>query len=282
MFPESPFSHAIFWRHRDGLTEEGLAKASVVFTAYLSIQDDLDYVSMPITSGMRLYDALLKHGVKTAADLKPVAPDALLKDVIEPNMREAMAFVAEVRAASRRTVLAPAVFEGRAQRWTQHEYMWLWLHVLAKKVRAIHMLDGWPYSNGGLEELVMGTLIRFRAFEDCASDVRIYDHLGNEIRIVEAARLIAAAAVRLRRLGFEPTVQLESLEHLAGIADFLYHDHMTSGSEYYRHLAYEFDHRALFAARAYARGETDRSGARPPPADNLHGRGTRHATPRFF
>jgi hypothetical protein len=161
----------MLWPHFEAIDQAARDNVEVALSAYLSIQADLAYASMPITSGKRLYDALLRHDAKDVVELKAKVPDALLQEVIRPNMAESMAFVAQVRQREKLTVVAPAVFEAREQRWGQHEYMLLWLQVLGRKVARIHMLDGWEYSNGGAEEYVYGMMMRFR-FQGERDDVR--------------------------------------------------------------------------------------------------------------
>jgi hypothetical protein len=54
--------------------------------------------------------------------------------------------------------------------------------------------------------------------------------------------MIADAVDRIRRMGFEPPSALtECLDRLYGLVSFFHRDHLTSGSEYHRHLAYRID-----------------------------------------
>ena len=138
---------------------------NLVMGTYRSLRNDIAYVSMPITSGKNMYEVLLKKGVKTLEELKKVDPECIFKEIVKPNIERGL--IAADNLNSKLPVLAPSVFEGKSLRWTEKEYMTLWLEVIKERAREIHMSDDWEYSNGGVEEFALAQKMRYRCKNNC-------------------------------------------------------------------------------------------------------------------
>lgn len=129
----------------------------IVWSAYRSIlskEGQLAYVSTAITSGLLMYDQLDKHGFADADELKTKAPNILYDAIIKPNIEAGTALARLMAAKIDHPVVAPSVFEARKQRWSQDEYMAMWLKLIEENVGRIYMSRGWEYSNGGAEEFL--------------------------------------------------------------------------------------------------------------------------------
>lgn len=127
----------------------------IVWSAYRSVlskEGGLAYVSTAITTGRRMWEAVFAHGFKTPDELK-VAQPALLRDaIIVPNIRDGSDLARQIASRVDQPVVAPAIFEARPQRWSQDEYMAMWLRMIEESVHWMYMAPGWEYSNGGTEE----------------------------------------------------------------------------------------------------------------------------------
>ncbi len=243
------------WRPEDltfqNLAPERQANIDVVTTAYASMMGDKGYVSMPITSGKRYYDVLKRYKVQSAEELQKKNPDALREEIILPNISDGLEMANRLAPEIDTTLVVPGVFEGRQQRWTQDEYMVLWLRLLTSSVTEVYMTEGWAYSNGGVMEFERAALIKYGCVDDCPRRIEIFDHLGQPLDTASAAWLIAEAIKELRKENFPSIVLENGLSTIAGLAAML-QDPFTSGEEW-RHIIHgkPFDgHAVMNAARA--------------------------------
>lgn len=188
------------WPDERNLSPEALTGIETVLKAYKSVLSPLAYISMPITSGRRLYDAMEKYGVCSPEDLSKKYPDVFVNEIIKPNIEAGLAFAKETAARTELPVVAPAVFEAKKQRWGQDEYMHMWLNMIEDKVEEIYMMEGWEYSNGGTEEFARGMEMRFNFCD--RRNIRVFDHRFREMGIIDGATAMVRAIHDLRRRGF--------------------------------------------------------------------------------
>ncbi len=147
--------------------------------------------------------------------------------------------------------MVPGVFEARKQRWSQEEYMILWLRLITASVKELWLSDGWEYSNGGAIEFCRGIMIQFRFVETRTDRLPIYDHNRSPVGLVEGAWKLASAIQDLRKRGFDASKLLVELGQIAGIAAYL-SDQLTDRSEWSFHtdgIAFDFNS-ALQAAQS--------------------------------
>lgn len=149
------------------MTDDERVNMNVVLGAYRSFRGDrrklLAYVSMPITSGKRLYDAMTAHGVTTVQGLvDAIGKDGFYGTVIKPNIDDGVALADRLGlAATDRLFIAPSVFEAKKWRWSQDAYMSLWYRVIGELAGAHYMMDGWEYSTGGVKEALFSFRMQF-------------------------------------------------------------------------------------------------------------------------
>jgi hypothetical protein len=114
------------------------------------------YCSSELTSGLRQYNELRKHGIKSTPDLKKQLGDAWFKkNIFDPNVQSANAFAASVRQiqTNRSPVITPAPFE--VQEWGQPEYLAFWEELIRTRVKAVRFNRNWEFSNGCTFEFVV-------------------------------------------------------------------------------------------------------------------------------
>lgn len=179
----------------------------IVWSAYRSIlskEGRLAYVSTAITSGQRMWEAVLALGLKDADELKARYPEVLRDDVILPNVAAGTGLARQLAAKIDHPVVAPAIFEARKQRWGQDEYMALWLRMIEESVGRIYMAPGWEFSNGGAEEYLHAAQMAlwFRS----RHDITPIDAQGRLIPIPAAADAIARALFWLEERGAKAPV----------------------------------------------------------------------------
>ncbi|MBU6500286.1 MAG: DUF4406 domain-containing protein [Patescibacteria group bacterium] len=224
------------WEHEvfDILPQERRANIDIVSSAYSSVLGDKAYLSMPITSGKRYYEILDHYGVKTVEELEKKIPGALREEIIIPNIDDGKKFAERLAPELDSSLIVPAIFEARRQRWTQEEYMVLWLRLLTKSVKEIYLLDGWEYSNGGAIEFARGLMIRYRFIEERNDRLLIYDHKKRPVSIEEGARKLTEAIKDLTRRGHQTSTLRKELGRVAGIAAYC-NDYLTSRDKWAYH-----------------------------------------------
>ncbi len=201
------------------------ANIEIVSSAYASMlsASGRAYLTMPVTSGRRFYEVLEAHGASTLDELLKVSPDALREEIILPNIAESVALAETVAARIGIPLVVPGVFEARRQRWTQDEYMCLWMRLITGSVSQVHLCDGWEFSNGGAAEFARAILIRHRCLPGRDEPMAVLDARGEAVGIEDGAELLSRAVRDLRARGF-PTAPLgRELARLGGFAAMVAH-----------------------------------------------------------
>lgn len=117
---------------------ERQANIEIVSSAYASLFADKAYFTMPVTTGRRYYDVLDRYGVKSVDELERIRPGALREEIILPNIEEGKNFASKIREDHELdAIVVPGVFEARKQRWSQEEYMVLWLRFITASATAL-------------------------------------------------------------------------------------------------------------------------------------------------
>ena len=200
----------------EDLTNEHKLQAQFALAAFATLKaKNVTYVSVPITSGPRLYDFMDKYKYKTAAEAKD-HPKKFFNEVVEPNLEQGVAGSAYWVEKLHGTVIAPAEFEGRLRRqwgtidWAQDDFMGMWVPLIDEKVTNMVMLDGWQYSNGSGEEYLQATLMQMARRP--RSDITIMDgEEGRPIKLDEGLTLMSAAFKDVISRGIQPRNMAETL-----------------------------------------------------------------------
>lgn len=214
------------------LTEDELANLGIVLGAYRSFRGNrrahIAYVSMPISSGKRLYDVFYEERVRTVRELtQKCGEDALWERVIRPNITDGITLADSLGKRENLLFIAPSVFEARKWRWTQDAYMSLWYRVIGEMACKLVVMDGWEYSNGGVDEVLFALYLHWRLFrmstlregaahfnlKNFCSDMpteelwreleamwamRIFDARGKELRLDVLLKMCVDAVLDLR------------------------------------------------------------------------------------
>lgn len=203
----------------------------IVWNAYrsiLSAEGQLAYVSTAITSGRRMYDLMDQLGIRDAEELKTKEPTVFLDRIIKPNIEEGTALAKKIAQKIGNPVIAPSIFEARKQRWSQDEYMAMWLKMIEENVGLIYMAPGWEYSGGGAEEylhavqMALGFKKRWNIDIFDAEGQPLYFHRGLEI-LVKALSDLSQKKRKSKTLAevINGLVTLWSTLHTHGIGDDL-------------------------------------------------------------
>lgn len=261
----------------EGSSSEKLDSLNMAISAYLSVRSNLAYLSMPITSGVRYYKVFEHYNVKTVEELAAKGEDLFYEEIIRPNIEEGIALADELEDKIGKPIVAPSVFEAKKQRWSQKEYMFLWYRVFENRIDEVYMMDGWEYSNGGVQEFVRGLEIQFgiskkrqtnnyilswevyspdgvsldddtwELIEHEKRKMGIKDQRGVNLRIEDGSRLISWAMIDLKKRGFETDSLKDSIENIYGMASYFEHQKLGGGHGPFRIApTYEFDWGYIF------------------------------------
>jgi len=131
------------------------------FTAYFTAMDCVlnkekaVYCSSELTSGLRAFSEMRKHGVKTSAELKDkLGPELFQKNIFDPNAKSTNEFAASVRRAQtgQTPVITPAPLY--VQGWRQPDYNGFWKELIHTRVESVRFNRNWQFSNGCTFEFV--------------------------------------------------------------------------------------------------------------------------------
>lgn len=209
-------------------------QAQFALAAFATLKaKNVTYVSVPITSGPRLYDFMDKYGYKTAAEAKD-HPKKFFNEVVEPNLEQGIEGSHYWIEKLHGTVIAPAEFEGRLRRqwgtidWGQDDFMGMWVPLIDEKVTNMVMLNGWEYSNGSGEEFLQAVLMQMGRRP--RSDITIQDgEEGRPILLDEGISLMANAFKDVLSRNIQPRNMAETLAILLE-AERRFHAEQTTGT----------------------------------------------------
>lgn len=220
------------------LTAQELESLGITLGAYRSFRGNrrkhISYVSMPITSGKRLYDKLFAAKVKTADEFTgKFGKEAFFAEIMKPNIDEGIKFADELGARCNLLYIAPSVFQAKPWKWSQEAYMSLWYRVMGELAGSHTLIDGWEYSTGGVQEVLFSLLMQWglinpreksQKFEEvfglkdflpgitdeeaekeykAMQKMRLYDAQSNEIRLDTALEKVCEAVWDLHAKGFD-------------------------------------------------------------------------------
>jgi hypothetical protein len=163
------------------------------------------YCSSELTSGLRLFDELRKHKLKTAAELKKQKGQAWFDaNIFGANAKAANEFAGYVRSSVRDNtmVITPAPFT--APGWSQPEYLAFWEALLRTRIDSVWFNREWQFSNGCTFE--------FAVAQDAGLPTS--DHDGKTLDRAAGIAAIESAIQRLKGEGFDTAKLRENLEKL--------------------------------------------------------------------
>ncbi len=173
---------------------ENPKEVELVLSAYRAIYSPFSYFSHAVTTGVRFYQVLKRHGVKSRQELNP---DIVEKEIIRPNMEEAREKSGLLAAKTCFPIVVPGDFEEATANWPQEYSMQFWFAVIDEKVKEIYMMDGWEYSNGAVQEFTRGIENRVKS-----SSINVYNEKGNILSLEEGIEKLDEAIYELENNGF--------------------------------------------------------------------------------
>lgn len=166
------------------------------------------YCSSELTTGMRLYEALRTHGVRTAAELKgKLGRDWFGVNIFDANVKSGKEFAQCVRnrLTDKTIVITPGPFT--APTWTQPEYLFFWEELLRTRIKSACFNRNWQFSNGCVFE--------FAVAQD--HGVPALNHNGETLELEEGIQMIEGAIQTLQADGFDTSTLGETLQRLREI-----------------------------------------------------------------
>jgi len=196
-------SDSKFTRHYQEEVEMVFSGIDCVLNGELAV-----YCSSELTTGLRLYESLREHGLKTASELKKKMGQAWFDaHIFQANVRSAKKFAESVRANLNNgaLIITPAPFT--APGWSQPEYLAFWETLIRTRIEAVWFNQNWEFSNGCTFELVVAL----------DAEVRTFDHLGNPLKRQQAIQSIEKTIDRLSAQNFDTSKLRENLGHLRAV-----------------------------------------------------------------
>jgi hypothetical protein len=166
------------------------------------------YCSSELTTGLRLYESLREHGLKTASELKKKMGQTWFDaHIFQANIRSAKEFAKLVRAnlGNGAMVITPAPFT--APEWSQAEYLAFWETLIRTRVEAVWFNQNWEFSNGCTFEFAVAL----------DHGVPTFDHLGSPLKRRQAIQSMESAIDLLVAENFDPSKLRENLDRLHAV-----------------------------------------------------------------
>jgi hypothetical protein len=199
------------------LTAEHKLQAQFALAAFATLKaKKIAYISVPITSGKRLYDYMAANGFKTPEEAK-TDPDAFFKHVVAPNLAAGVQASNDWAAKMDGAVVAPAEFEKRlrsqnAITWGQDAFMSMWIPMIDEKITDMVMVDGWEYSNGSGEEYMQAALMQMGRGR--RGNITVYDDDGRVMTLDRGIGLLVDAFKDVHSRGMRPRNMAETVAML--------------------------------------------------------------------
>lgn len=201
-------------RRTEGLPPEQKMQIEFALAAFDTLKSQkIAYISVPITSGQRLYDYMAEKGFATQDDAKK-DEDAFFDNVVAPNLAAGVEASNRWRIQLHGAVIAPVEFEKKLREqklinWGQDAFMGMWVPLIEKKVTHMVMLDGWEYSNGSGEEYLQAVIMQM-GFAS-RTNIRITDVEGKALALDDGIGMIADAFTHLHSRGLKSRNMAETL-----------------------------------------------------------------------
>lgn len=201
-------------KRTEDLPPEHKLQAQFALAAFSTLKArEIAYISIPITSGKRLYDYMDKQGFKTQDEAK-ADHDAFFKHVVEPNLADGVKTSNAWAEKIDGTVVAPAEFEKKlrgqnAITWGQDAFMGMWIPLIEEKITHMVMVDGWEYSNGSGEEYLQAVLMQLGCGK--RDNIKILDNDGQTLPLDKGITLLAHAFMDVHGRGLKPHNMAETL-----------------------------------------------------------------------
>lgn len=161
------------------------------------------YCSSELTTGIRLYTAVLDNGCTDRHKLRDKMGAEWLRDnVFAINEKAANEFAAYIEGRQKHTTISPACLF--VPEWGQHDYLSFWETLIKTRISEVWFNTNWQYSNG----------CTFEYMAAHAAGIPTLDKEGNPLDPPQALTLIAAAIAELDAKGID-TAKLK--EHSSGI-----------------------------------------------------------------
>lgn len=155
------------------------------------------YVSSPLTTGPRAFEWHRQHAPETPT---------FVSEVIEPNRRDAAAFVRTVRAKTSNPVIDPTAMKD-LEGWEQSDYRYFWGRVIQDYCYEVIFREGWQYSSGCSYEFLVAV----------KKGIPMFTERLQPLVVAEGIELLGRAAVETEEqrasAAFLAAVRHELLKH---------------------------------------------------------------------
>lgn len=161
------------------------------------------YCSSELTTGLRLYTAVLENGLTDRHQLKDkLGADWLRDHVFAVNEKAANEFAERIEDRQGRTTISPACLF--VPEWGQHDYLSFWETLIKTRISEVWFNENWQYSNG----------CTFEYMAAYQAGIPTFDQGGNPLEPAQALDLIQQAILLLNAKKIDTN---KLTEHRSGI-----------------------------------------------------------------
>ena len=163
------------------------------------------YCSSELTTGLRLYEAMRKHGVRSRPELEEkLGKEWVRTNIFAVNEKSANDFAQSVRhtLSDKTMVITPAPFS--VPGWSQPEYLAFWETLIRTRIKSAWFNHRWEFSNGCTFE--------FAVAQDAG--ISTLTREGRPLDRQAGIKAIKSAIEQLTGLGFDAAKLNQNLERL--------------------------------------------------------------------
>ena len=198
----------------DDLTDEHKLQAQFALAAFATIKaKNVGYVSIPITSGRRLYDYIEEKGFHSVEEAR-ADHAAFFRNVMTPNFQDGIRVSNDWASRLDGAIVAPVEFEKHLRShsqidWGQDDFMGMWIPLIKEKITQMIMINGWEYSNGSGEEYLQAALMQMGRGD--RSNITVNDEQGKPINLEKGIKLLADSFIDVTQRGIKARNMAETL-----------------------------------------------------------------------
>lgn len=139
-------------------------------------QNEVLYISAPITTGKRYIDWYIETGHALSKDK---IEEQKKIDVTAANIKDAQIFIEDIKKYTSKTIIEPISIEEIALQWEQNQFHIFWSKVIENLVDEVVFVNNWEYSIGCCTEFLMAFSKGCKMYSQHLIELNVNESLNN-------------------------------------------------------------------------------------------------------
>ena len=252
--------NSIWYKYKSKAWKEESPQANALHSIVRTLrsihnQGELAYASIPLTSGITLYQEILKTtmspatrafltGLDSTAHKYKLVPrfKGIKQNLFANNYNRGKEFVQDLENRIDKPILFPGDLYPKGEKWAEYHFQALWTTLISEKCSELHMIKDWEYSNGATEEFTHAHQLKlgipqgdvgegsspfYNSVEGLEKsrqrmkNIKVYDHEGNILSINEGITKMEKSIDWIKKRSFYAPKLEKTLEILKWTDDMI-------------------------------------------------------------